>query len=256
MDPKLDRSVTDEDPSFNSATWVNEFSTLMEDLNTKLLKAYGFSVAFGIQTTIKSIDETVIDKLKKAGLAGAYIGVESVDSRILKHMAATDKTGATDGTGNKFSRAIKILNERGINVSCATMVEPGCEDKALETVSKLIQESPPHEIFIEYRAVYPGTPDEKRVIAKAEGNSIKAVPSSYVIDCYNKGVFNGLSIPNPEDRTKVIVKTNLDGKLIVADPEEVKGLFQKFYTELGKIANLFGYRKIVDGHYIKLFANS
>lgn len=248
LDPKLDRNVKDETPHSDSVSWVNEFATHMEELNKEFADKYGFNIIFGIQTTIKSIEEGVINKLHKAGLRGAYIGVESVDRRILQHMSATSKTGA----GNKYSEAITILNNHGINASCATMVEPGCEEAAIKTVEKLTRESSPHEIFIEYRAVYPGTPDEKRVAWKEENNAITSIDSSEVVTRYNKGIFNGGSIPNPEDRTKVIVKTNLtDGKLIIADPDEVKRLSHMFYTKLRELTSLQGYKTIVDGHYIK-----
>lgn len=225
--------------------WIDEFVKEMKALNESFYKRYGFTIKFAFQTRTDTIEKEIIKKLKDVGLVSVYLGIETFDNKAL--MAMGKGTSCVDSF-----KALEILKSLGIKASCSTMVEPGKEDEIKDAVQKLM-ELEVHEIFTEYRAVYPGTPDAHRIkIDNRPYNCTIQIPHDlsdfYVIDAYDTGQTHKNS-RNPEDRGKLIVKG--DKGLEIVNEASFVHLQEKFYTEVKDIAARCGYVTEIDGHYIK-----
>ena len=252
MDNRLDKKFVAELPMagvYNSDEWIHEFIIQMGKLNQSLSKKYGLTLSFGTQTTIKSINPEIISNLQGVGLGGVFIGVETLDKATIKRMLTASKTGATGTAESQCIQAVDILNGLGVSSTCAAMVELGLEDKAVETVQALMAKRV-HEIFIEYRAVYPGTPDAKRVVMVTDtGNVIELSPDD-VAQRYSDCAINTTESPNPEDRSKMIVQDYDGRKLKTVDSDELRAASDDFYSELRSVAANEGYEVRNDGNYI------
>lgn len=254
MDPRFDKRFVAEvlpDEHYSSDVWIEEFVTLMRGLNEYLRTKYGFTLKFAAQTTIKSINPTTISRLKEAGLDALYIGVETLDKATIRRMLIGSKTGGFGKSASKCLEAVDILNRLGVNATCAAMVELGLEDKAYETVEELMKRKV-HEIFIEYRAVYPGTPDANRVVRILKDGKVRELTSARIAQIYSKGFLHRDESPNTEDRSKLIVKDHDGKKLKIVNRNELREAATEFYTKLRIMADHHNYKVHNDGNYIKI----
>ena len=183
-------------------------------------------------------DDQLLARLREAGLAGVYIGVESLNDTTLKSVGK--RTHATTNTD-----AIKHCHHNQIDVTASTIIELNQEQDTLDTISKLMDLGV-NEIFTEYRKVYPNTPDANRVYGK---NGEKLTPND-VLNTYNDGTYNRTA-GGPEDRYNLVVRAD-DNKLIVVSEAELLRSSQKVFPKLKELSLQKGYEVLADGHYRKL----
>lgn len=246
LDEKFDNVIHYQDDKgekvgFKSREWLETFCKEFKALNQSLEAECGFKVGFATQTTTKSLlNKEVVSMLKDAGLCSAYVGVESFDEKKLREMAVS-KTNKVE-----CLEALDILKKFSINATCSTIVEPGYEQLAIDTISKLMDEGI-HEIFIEYRAVYPNTGDANRV-SELQGGLSVALSRDEILDRYSSGQLITESMCG-EDVGKIIVKS-YGKRILVVPQEEYLESSRTFYTRLNELATNKGYSVPSHGHYI------
>ena len=253
---------------YSSDEWFSILSDETKKLNDRLVESYGFNLSFAFQTTIPSILNGVptLKKLKEVGLESVYIGVETLfdDKR---------KSVSKSGTGEDCIKAIEILHSLGINTSCSTMVDLGSEECATYTIEELMKRGV-LEVFNEYRAVYPGTPDSRRVLKwvnkLGEGYFGELFTQEEIEDLYSRGRIHSGSV-NFEDKSKLVAKLFNEAVVIISKGEELfsdehsrKALLvlvdndilckksSEYYEGLRRIATSYGYEVLNNGHYRKI----
>jgi radical SAM superfamily enzyme YgiQ (UPF0313 family) len=98
-----------------------------------------------------TLDETVVDRMRRANFRRVTLGVESGSPRILKMIRKGE-------TNEDVKRAVKLLREAGIHSHAFFMI--GFPDETPEDVElskKLIQEARPDHVEINMVTPYPGT---------------------------------------------------------------------------------------------------
>ncbi|MEY3369702.1 MAG: hypothetical protein RLZZ361_372 [Cyanobacteriota bacterium] len=225
--------------TFKMDSWLDEFIAAMTEFNTEFKAEHGYKIQFAIQTRADSLkDDQLLARLQKAGLAGVYIGVESLNDDTLKSVGKG--THATTNTS-----AIEHCHRNNIDVTASTIIEVNQEQDTLDTISRLMDLGV-NEIFTEYRKVYPNTPDANRVYGK---NGEKLTPID-VLNAYNDGTYNKTEGGN-EDKYNLIVRAE-GNKLIVVSDEELFRSSKDVFQKLKALSQEKGYEVLADGHYRKL----
>ncbi len=225
---------------FNMDSWLHEFITAMTEFNTEFEAEHGYKIQFAIQTRADSLkDDELLARLQKAGLAGVYIGVESLNDDNLKSVGKG--TYAITNT-----KAIEHCHRNNIDVTASTIIEVSQEQDTLDTIARLMDLGV-NEIFTEYRKVYPNTPDANRVYGK---NGEKLTPND-VLNAYNEGTYNRTE-GGDEDKYNLVVRKGTSGDLMVVSDEELFRSSQDVFQKLQALSQEKGYEVLADGHYRKL----
>jgi radical SAM superfamily enzyme YgiQ (UPF0313 family) len=239
--PKHDKLINQGElgATFLMNSWLEEFITAMTKFNTEFEAQHGYKIQFAVQTRADSLeDDQLLARLREAGLAGVYIGVESLNDTTLKSVGK--RTHATTNTD-----AIKHCHRNNVDVTASTIIEGNQERNTLYTIARLMDLGV-NEIFTEYRKVYPNTPDANRVYGK---NGEKLTPND-VLNAYNDGTYNRTA-GGDEDKYNLIVRAE-DDKLIVVSDEELLRSSQEVFPKLEALSQQKGYEVLADGHYRKL----
>jgi radical SAM superfamily enzyme YgiQ (UPF0313 family) len=225
---------------FNMDSWLDEFITAMTEFNTEFEADHGYKIQFAIQTRADSLeDDELLAKLRKAGLAGVYIGVESLNDKTLKSVGkGTHASTNTD--------AIEHCHRNNIDVTASTIIEVSQEQDTLDTIARLMDLGV-NEIFTEYRKVYPNTPDANRVCGK---NGEKLTPND-VLNAYNDGTYNRTA-GGDEDKYNLVVRKDASGDLMVVSDEELIRSSKEVFPKLKALSQEKGYKVLANGHYRKL----
>ncbi|MBI2630424.1 B12-binding domain-containing radical SAM protein [Candidatus Pacearchaeota archaeon] len=118
-------------------------------------------IKFRIQARVDTVDEEMLDMLKKAGCDLIEYGAESGSDRILKIMGKNITT-------EKIKKAVELTRKAGIGLKYFLIVG-SLEEKEEETweTFRLIKETKPDWIGINALTIYPGT--EVYNVAKQKG---------------------------------------------------------------------------------------
>jgi radical SAM superfamily enzyme YgiQ (UPF0313 family) len=225
---------------FNMDSWLDEFITAMTEFNTEFEADHGYKIQFAIQTRADSLeDDQLLARLRKAGLAGVYIGVESLNDDTLKSVGkGTHASTNTD--------AIEHCHRNNIDVTASTIIEVNQERDTLDTIARLMDLGV-NEIFTEYRKVYPNTPDANRVYGK---NGEKLTPND-VLNAYNDGTYNRTA-GGDEDLFNLVVRKDTSDYLMVVSDEELFRSSKEVFPKLKALSQQKGYEVLANGHYRKL----
>jgi len=224
---------------FTMNSWLEQFITAMTEFNTEFEAKHGYKIQFAIQTRADSLeDDELLARLQKAGLAGVYIGVESLNDTTLRQVGKG--THASTNTS-----AIECCHRNNIDVTASTIIEVSQEQDTLDTIARLMDLGV-NEIFTEYRKVYAGTPDAKRVL-NTDGQELTL---DDVLNAYNDGTYIRKA-GGPEDQYNLVVKAQ-GKKLIVVSEEELRLSSEKIFPKLRELSHQKGYEVVADGHYCKL----
>ena len=134
------------DPVFS----INKKHTL--DLCNEIIKR-NLKVKFIIETHLRILDESLVQNLKKAGLIGVKVGIESSNLEVLKN--ADRYTVAKDSQIEK----VKFLEKNNIKVSAMYIIgyPTDNEETIMETLNYSIKLNTTYAQFSVWTP-YPGTP--------------------------------------------------------------------------------------------------
>lgn len=120
-----------------------------------------WNLSWWCEARANNLDEELLALMKKAGLKGINIGVETGDEAVLKDTA---KPGVVT---DDFRRLLETARKIGVHFHFLLIVGiPGENRKSLFRTFQLIRELKPETMNVDYITPYPGTPFYEEALSK------------------------------------------------------------------------------------------
>ncbi len=117
----------------------------------ELIMEEGLEISWTCNTRVDMVDRDLLFFMSKAGCAGIFYGIESMDQAVLNRMHKKVKV-------EQVRNAVEWAREAGIKVRQSYIVGlPGETVDSLRSVTQFINETKPDEVQLSMLTIYPGT---------------------------------------------------------------------------------------------------